>query len=142
MQGVVSNCQHTLKVWSGANNTSTTTYIALFRVSGRPVQFRSSSPSSVSDGDQVSVAGLPWQGSVDVLACRNLTTGETMNAGVWANVVGAILIPMTGVFIGVVTRHMLGGLVSLLDFVFTLGFTAYIVHRVILIRRAIAAVGS
>lgn len=142
-QGVVSNCQHTLKVSGGANNTSTTTtYIALFRLNGRPVEFRSSSPASLSDGDQVRVAGPMYRGALNALACRNVTTGETMDAGLWGYVLGAILAPVIGVVFWFVAAAFVGTLVQMAVTAAIAAMTAYIVHRAILTRRAISAVRS
>lgn len=142
-QGTVSNCQHTIKVSGGANNTSTsTTYIALFRVNGRPVQFRSSQPSSVSDGDNVAVAGLMWGQSLDALACRNLTTGEVMDSGVWSYVFGAIILTAVAIVICVVVGNMFGNMVQLLIAVVVLAIAVYLLSRAVLTSRAIKAVGG
>ena len=137
LRGTVSNCQHTLKVSGGGNNTSTTTtYIALFRVNGQPVEFRTRQPSSLSDGDQVAVAGSRWHGALNVYACRNLTTGETMNAGVWGYVFGAVLVPVIGLVLCAFLGASLGG-TYLLGLVAVVGLlTAYLAYRAILIFRA------
>ena len=137
IQGTVSNCQHTLQVSGGANNTGTsTTYIALFRVNGRPVEFRTGRPSSISDGDQVKVAGSMWHGALSVYACRNVTTGETMNIGAVGYVFGACLLPV----IGLVVLHFLGDVLggwfmTVLILVVTLS-TAYLAFRAVLTIRA------
>ncbi len=140
-QGTVSNCQHTLKVSGGANNTSTTTtYIALFRINGHPVEFRSSAPSSLSDGDQVKVAGPMYRGALNALACRNLTTGETMNSGLWGYVFGVVLIPVIGTVLCLVLARQFGTLALLIAATVTVAITAYVVHRALLTNRAIDAV--
>ena len=137
LQGSVTNCQHTLKVSGGANNTSTTTtYIALFRVNGRPVQFRSSQPSSLSDGDQVKVAGSPWNGALDALACRNVTTGETMSVGSGGYLVGALAVPIIGLGVCVLSADKLGTLIVLAILAVAALITAYLAYRGTLVARA------
>ncbi len=137
LRGAVSNCQHTLQVSGGANNTSTsTTYIALFRVGGRPVEFRTSRPTSVSDGDQVVVAGLSSSGALTVLAFRNVTTGEVTNAGIWSYLIGAILLPVIGILICIFAASTFGGLVIACIVLVAGLMTAYLVHRAILTIRA------
>lgn len=137
LQGTVSNCQHTLKVSGGANNTGTsTTYIALFRVNGRPVEFRTGHPSSISDGDQVKVAGTPWNGTLSVLACRNLTTGETANAGAVGYLFGACLLPVIGFFVLRFLGDALGGLIVAALVLLVAAITAYLAFRAVLTIRA------
>ena len=61
--GIVSHAQSSSRVSGGANNTAvSTTYIALFRLGQQQVEFSSGQPLSVSDGDQVVVAGREYQG--------------------------------------------------------------------------------
>lgn len=142
-RGTVSNCQHTVNVSGGANNTSTSTaYIALFRVDGRPVRFRSSQPSSISDGDNVAVAGLPWRGSLDALAMRNLTTGEVTNSGVWGYVFAAVFVPAVGSVFWVVMGHLFGPLAQMLVAGLVLALAAYLLYRAVLTRRAIGMVNG
>ena len=112
MQGAVTNCQHTLRVSGGGNsdhNSTRTTYIALFRVNGRPVEFRTNRPNSVSDGDQMVVAGnLSGNHVFRAYACRNVTTGELANSGVWGNVFAAIFVPVVLAIITGVAAAMFG----------------------------------
>ena len=137
LQGPVTNCQHTLKVSGGANNTgTTTTYIALFRVNGRPVEFRSSQPSSISDGDQVKVAGSLWNGALNALACRNLTTGETMSIGSGGYLVGALAVPVSGAGVCVMFGSSLGVLIVLGILALVVLITVYLGYRGSLISRA------
>ena len=137
LQGTVSNCQHTLKVSGGANNTGTsTTYIALFRVNGRPVEFRTNRPSSISDGDQVKVAGSMWNGALGAYACRNVTTGEIMNVGAVGYLFGACLVPVIGFFVLRFLGDTLGGLI-MTAFILVVGLiTAYLAFRAALTIRA------
>ena len=137
LQGPVTNCQHTLKVSGGGNNTgTTTTYIALFRVNGRPVEFRTSQPVSISDGDQAKVAGSMWNGALNALACRNLSTGETMSVGSGGYLVGAFLVPIIGVGVGVMAWNALGGLIVLAVLVLVACLTLYLGYRGSLVSRA------
>ena len=103
IQGIVTHCQHTISVYGGAANTSSSTgYITLFRVNGRPVELRTPRPTSLADGDQVIAAG-PRQGhAVEALACRNLTTRETITADFWGHAALAVVVVCTVVIVDVV----------------------------------------
>ena len=60
LRGTASHCQNTSRVSGGGNNSAvTTTYVALFRIGQRQLQFPSGSPLSISDGDEVVVTGHP-----------------------------------------------------------------------------------
>ena len=51
IEGTVGSLQNTVSVSGGGDNSrATTTYIALFRLDGKPVQFRCSSPIAFADG--------------------------------------------------------------------------------------------
>ena len=50
-------------------------HLANFRINNRPVRFKVTDSASISEGDQVVVAGNPKQGTLEALALRNLTTG-------------------------------------------------------------------
>lgn len=92
-QGTASHCQNTSRVSGGGNNGAvSTTYIALFRLEQRQVQFSSGSPLSISDGDQVVVAGRPWRGALYADAVRNVTTGITKHSGIVSRVFVAIIV--------------------------------------------------
>ena len=138
IQGAVANCQHTLRVTGGGNNArTTTTYIALFRVDGRPVEFRTSQPSAVADGDQVRVAGLPGGASgLTVLAMRNLTTGQVTNAGVWGYFFGAVITAAVGLLAGVFLAGSFGSLAAICVVAGAGLLAAYLVYRGILTIRA------
>lgn len=143
LRGTVTNCQHTLRVSGGANNTSTTTtYITLFRVNGRAMEFRGGSPSSVSDGDQVAVAGLPSGATLTVLAFRNLNTGEVANAGIVGNLLGAVLLPIIGVLLCTFVLGQFGFWVVLAVIVVLGLLTAHFIYRAVLTIRAEGLVKS
>ena len=98
-QGVASHCQNTSRVSGGGNNSAvSTTYIALFRLERCQVQFSGNSPLSVSDGDQVFVAGRQWQGTLYADAVRNVATGATKHSGIVSRVVLAVFVLLFGVF--------------------------------------------
>lgn len=112
LQGTATNCQHTLQISGGGGNNQTsasTTYIALFRVNERAVEFRTNRPSSVSDGDQVKVAGVPSRtGGLWVYACRNLTTGEVTSSGVLGGIFAVFLLPVVAAVFAFVASRFLG----------------------------------
>ena len=140
LQGPVTNCQHTLRVSGGGNNnsSSTTTYIALFRVNGRPVEFRTNRPNSVSDGDQVIVAGHPTRtNSFRAYACRNVTTGELSNSGVWGNVFAAIFVPVVLIIFTLVAGSMFHQYGLLLGIVLIALALGYFVRQAILAHQAL-----
>ena len=49
--------------------------IASFRIDGKPVQFKSRTLVSISDGDEVIAAGPMKNGTLEALAVRNISTG-------------------------------------------------------------------
>ncbi|MBE7211969.1 MAG: hypothetical protein INR65_13195 [Gluconacetobacter diazotrophicus] len=96
-QGTASHCQNTSRVSGGGNNgTVSTTYISLFRLEQRQVQFSSSSPLSVSDGDRVVVAGRLWREVLNADAVRNVTTGVTKHSGIVSRVFFALFVLLFG----------------------------------------------
>ncbi len=96
-RGTASHCQNTNRVSGGSNGAVTTTYVALFRLGRRQVQFSSGSPLSISDGDEVIVAGHPWRGALTADAVRNVTTGLTRQSGIVSRVIVALLLLVIGV---------------------------------------------
>ena len=108
-QGTASHCQNTSRVTGGGNNgLVSTTYIALFRLGQRQVQFPSGSPLSISDGDQVVVAGKPWRGALSADAARSVTTGLTRHSGIASRIIMALLLLVVGVVFSLVARGVLG----------------------------------
>ncbi len=109
LEGTVSHLQNTVSVSGGGNDTrSTTTYIALFRLDGQPVQFRCGKPIPFADGDRVKVAGRRRAADLYAYAARDLTTGAILNAGVWGNVIMAMILPLFGLFFCGIASHVLG----------------------------------
>ena len=80
----------------GNNNSVSTTYIAPFRIDQYQVRFSSGSPLSISDGDEVVVAGQPWHGALYADAIHNVTTGLTKHSGVVSRVFMALLVLAVG----------------------------------------------
>lgn len=96
-RGTASHCQNTSRVSGGGNNgTVSTTYIAPFRLEQRQVQFSSGSPLSISDGDEVVVAGQPWRGALHADAVRSVTTGLTKHSGIVSRVFVALIVLVVG----------------------------------------------
>ncbi len=95
--GIISHSQNTSRVSGGANNTAvSTTYIALFRLGQRQVEFSSGQPLPVTDGDQVVVAGREYQGTLYADAIRNVTTGVVTHSSIFGRVCGALLVLILG----------------------------------------------
>ena len=91
--GTASRCQNTNRVSGGGNNGAvTTTYVALFRLEQRQIQFSSGSPLPVSDGDQVIVAGRRWRGELYADAVHNTATGFTRRTSIFSPIIMAVLV--------------------------------------------------
>ena len=96
-QGTAGHCQNTSQVsGGGSNNSVRTTYIALFLLAQRQVQFSISSPLPVSDGDQTIVAGRLWRGELYADAVHNVTTGFTRQAGIFLRIFLAVFLLVFG----------------------------------------------
>ena len=50
-------------------------HLVNFRINNRPIRFKVTDSASISEGDQVVVAGNSKQGTLEALALRNVTTG-------------------------------------------------------------------
>lgn len=142
MEGTVSHFQNSIKVTGGGESQARTTYIALFRLDGQPVQFSSSSPAAIADADRVIVAGTrTGNASLTAYACRNVTTGASMNSGIWGNVVAAVILPLFGLFFCGIASMMFGRLAAVLYLGFLAG-TVYLVYRAVRTWRALRSVQS
>ena len=131
MEGTVSHLQNTISVSGGGNDTrATTTYIALFRLDGQPVQFRCGGPIPFADGDRLKVAGRRRATDLYAYAARDLTTGAIMNSGVWGNIISAIILPLFGLFFCGIASLLLGKWAVLLYLVFLAG-TIYLIYRAV-----------
>lgn len=81
-------------------------HLIQFRINNRPARIKINDSASVSEGDQVVIAGNEKQGTVEGLALRNLTTGAIHHnpyqmpliAGI---AVGVISIPLCFLLIGI-----------------------------------------
>ena len=107
-RGTASHCQNTNRISGGNNGAVSTTYVALFRLGQRQVQFSSGSPLSISDGDEVVVAGFPWLGALTADAVRNVTTGLTRQSGIVSRVFVALLLLAIGVVFSLVAASFFG----------------------------------
>lgn len=98
------------------------------RLGQKPVLFRTRTLPSISDGDQVAVAGSEKNGTFQALALRNLTTGAiyappTMTAMILAAVLILIGIP----------------LIALLGLgLFFVGYGAVVLYKAVQIRGAVS----
>ena len=110
LRGAASHCQLTSRTSSGGNNgASSTTFIALFRVGQRQVQFPSGTPLSISDGDEVVVAGQSWRRSLAADAVHNVTTGLPRQAGIVSRIFVSLFLPVFVAAFGLVARNFLNG---------------------------------
>ncbi len=131
IEGVVSHLQSTVKISGGGDNSrASTTYIALFRLDGRPVQFRCWKPIPFADGDRLKAAGRTRASDLFAYACRDLTTGAVLNSGVWSNVIMAVIMPVFGVFFCGFAGFILGKFAVLLYLGFLVG-TGYLIYRAV-----------
>ncbi len=144
LRGTVSHCQHTVDITGGSRNNNTgtsTTYVTLFRVNNRPIEFRTGRPISVSDGDQVVVAGvLSRTNALRAYACRNITTGEITNAGLLSSVFALVLIPAVLCFITFVAVGMFGKIALLGGIVLIALAMAILLRQIVLTQQAASLV--
>ena len=132
IEGTVSHLQNTVSVSGGGNDSrASTTYIALFRLDGKPVQFRCGKPIAFADGDRLKAAGRTRAADFLAYACRDLTTGATYNSGVWGNIVAAVILPIIGVFFSGAAGMVLGKFGFLVYALFLAG-TFYCVYRAVM----------
>ena len=140
IEGTVSHLQNTVSVSGGGQNSrATTTYIALFRLDGKPVQFRCGSPIAFADGDRLKAAGRVRATDFLAYACRDLTTGATYSSGVWGNVIMAVILPLFGLFFCGIAGFLLGKFAALIYLGFLAG-TGYLIYRAILASTALRLV--
>ena len=92
----------------GNNSKVSTTYIALFRIEQRQVQFSSGSPLSISDGDEVVVAGRSWRGALYADAVRNVATGLTRHSGIVSRVFASVIVLPIGTVFSIVVAGFFG----------------------------------
>ena len=140
IEGAVSHLQNTVNVSGGGNNSrATTTYIALFRLDGKPVQFRCGSPIAFADGDRLKAAGRARATDFLAYACRDLTTGATYSSGVWGNIITAVILPIFGLLFCGIAGMMFGKLAALPYALFLAG-AVYCVYRAVMASTALRLV--
>jgi hypothetical protein len=140
LEGSVSHLQNTIKVTGGGENRARTTYIALFRLDGQPVQFSASSPIAIAEGDCLMVSGSRTRNaSLTAYACKNLTTGATMHSGIWGNVILAAILPLFGLFFCFVASFLLGKFAVILYLCFLAG-TVYLLYSAFRTSQALSSV--
>jgi hypothetical protein len=91
-------------------------HLANFRLNNRPVRFKVTDSASISDGDQVVVAGDVKQGTLEALALRNLTTGAIHHNPYTFPLYGGLFalvfsIPLIFVFVGLLMAPIAGWVV-------------------------------
>lgn len=103
--------------------------IVSMRVEGKPVEFKTRSLPSISDGDEVVAAGSTKNGTLQAVAMRNVSTGASyfppttmpLVLGALLIVIGIPLIPLLGIglFFG--------------------GFGAWVIYKCLNVRKAVKA---
>jgi hypothetical protein len=81
-------------------------HLVNFRINNRPVRFKIADSASISEGDQVIVAGNEKQGTLEGLALRNATTGAIHHNPyqmplILGIVAGVISLPLCLLLIGI-----------------------------------------
>jgi hypothetical protein len=75
LRGPVCDVRHSASVSGGADQTVTTTHIAIFRINGQLVRASANEPLLIRDGDELVVVGAGTAGVFRALAYHNRTTG-------------------------------------------------------------------
>jgi hypothetical protein len=75
LTGIVSNLRHSTEVYGGGDQGTGTKHVAVFELSGRPVELKLTESIFVSAGDEVIVAGDARRGLLRGMAYRNKTKG-------------------------------------------------------------------
>ena|SRR5712671_4341542 len=102
------------------------------RIDNKPVLFRTRTLPSISDGDQVAMAGTVRNGTLEALAMRNLTTGAFYHLPTTMLIVLAVVV----IVIGIPLIFVLGiGL-------FFIGCAVWIIMKAMKIRKAAAALAD
>jgi hypothetical protein len=76
LKGVASDIERSTRV-SGSPNTLTTTHLTMFKIGNARVILETSLPAVISEGDEVILAGVDYNGQFQALACRNVTADWT-----------------------------------------------------------------
>jgi hypothetical protein len=75
IDGIISGLDRTTQVSGG--ETTSTTHISIFSLSGDRVLLKTKYPAMIADGDHLRLAGVRGQGQFTAIACKNMTTGWT-----------------------------------------------------------------
>ena len=75
IDGIISDLDRTTHVSGG--ETTSTTHISIFNISGERVLLRTRYPAMIVDGDHLKLVGIRGQGQFTAIACKNITTGWT-----------------------------------------------------------------
>ncbi len=71
--------------------------VITLRIDGRVVHFRTRTMPSISEGDQVAVAGADKGGTLYALALRNLTTGAVYCPATTLPLIGSVIVIIVGI---------------------------------------------
>ena len=72
IRGVVESFERSTHT-SRPSDRITTTHLSLFKLGSRRVLLKTATPSVISNGDEVVIAGMELNGQFQALACKNLT---------------------------------------------------------------------
>ncbi|MBT63333.1 MAG: hypothetical protein CML13_09005 [Puniceicoccaceae bacterium] len=72
ISGMAEDLERSTEV-QGTSQRTSTTHLSMFVVDGQRVLLRTATPSVISNGDQVELAGTLSNGQFHALACKNLT---------------------------------------------------------------------
>lgn len=75
IDGIITGLDRTTQVSGG--ETTSTTHISIFSLSGDRVLLKTKYPAMIADGDHLRLAGVRGQGQFTAIACKNMTTGWT-----------------------------------------------------------------
>ena len=76
IRGIVENFERSTHT-SGTSDRISTTHLSIFKIGVRQVLLKTASPSVLSNGDEVILAGMTLNGRFQALACKNLTANWT-----------------------------------------------------------------
>ena len=106
--------------------------VITLRIDNRVVHFRTRTMPSISEGDQVAVAGSDSGGTLYALALRNLTTGAVYCPSTTLPMVGSVIVILIGI-----------PLIALLGIgLFFVGMGGWLLWRCIRIRKAAALIAQ
>ena len=77
LKGAARDIERSTHTSGSPNTLTTTTQLTLFKVGDARVILRTLAPAVISEGDEVILAGVDYNGQFHALACRNATAGWT-----------------------------------------------------------------